>query len=177
MCISNSEVSSTSLPKGEGRGGAEIERKFLVKNDSYKELAYNCTHIEQGYFATEPGKTVRVRIRDEKAYLTIKGPSTDNGLSRYEFETEVPMGDAHQLMALCMPGRVNKNRYLVKNGKHTVEVDEFFDENEGLVMAEIELESVDEEYEKPAFLGEEVTGDYHYYNKYLTKHPYKTWAK
>ncbi len=153
----------------------EIERKFLVVSDSYKELSYNCTHIEQGYFATEPGKTVRVRIRDEKAYLTIKGPAKSDGLSRYEFEIEIPMDDAHELMKLCMPGRVSKNRWLVKNGKHVVEVDEFFEENEGLVLAEIELESEDEEYLKPEFLGVEVTGNHHYYNKYLTKHPYKTW--
>ena len=153
----------------------EIERKFIVKGE-FKHLAFNKTHIEQGYFQTAPGRTVRIRIRDEKAYLTIKGPST-TGLSRYEFETEIPMDDAHEMMKLCMPGRVNKNRWLVKSGKHVVEVDEFFEENEGLVMAESELESEDEEYIKPAFLGDEVTGDYHYYNKYLTKQPYKTWAK
>ncbi|MCQ2259034.1 MAG: CYTH domain-containing protein [Bacteroidaceae bacterium] len=181
---SDSGVTTDSLPHREGRGGShsgshsgslEIERKFLVKDDSYKSLSYNCTHIEQGYFATEPGKTVRVRIRDEKAYLTIKGPAKDNGLSRYEFETEISLDDAHELMKLCMPGRVNKNRYLVKNGKHVVEVDEFFEENEGLVIAEIELNSEDEAYEKPDFLGDEVTGDSRYYNKFLTKHPYKTW--
>jgi len=152
----------------------EIERKFLVKGD-FKSLAFSKTHIEQGYFATEPGKTVRVRIRDEKAYLTIKGPSKTDGLARYEFEMEIPMDDAHELMHLCMPGTVIKDRYLVKSGKHTVEVDEFFGDNEGLVMAEIELESEDESYEKPDFLGKEVTGDKHYYNKYMLKRPYKLW--
>lgn len=151
----------------------EIERKFLVTGE-FKSQAYSCTHIEQGYFATAPGRTVRVRVRDEKAYLTIKGPSVD-GLSRYEFETEIPMDDAREMLNLCMPGRVNKKRWLVKSGKHVVEVDEFFDDNEGLVLAEIELESEDEEYVKPAFLGKEVTGDFHYYNKFMTKHPYKEW--
>lgn len=152
----------------------EIERKFLVVGE-FKHLAYNRTHIEQGYFATEPGKTVRVRIRDDKAYLTIKGPSDEGGLSRYEFETEVPLEDGRQLMKLCMPGSVQKDRWLIENGRHTIEVDEFFGDNEGLVMAEIELASVDEPYIKPDFLGKEVTGDPRYYNKYMLKHPYKTW--
>ena len=153
----------------------EIERKFLVKDNSFKAHAYSKTHIEQGYFATEPGKTVRVRIRDDKGYLTIKGPSKKEGLARYEFETEISLEDAHEMMTLCMPGRVDKNRYLVKCGKHIVEVDEFFGDNEGLVLAEIELESEDETYERPDFLGKEVTGDYHYYNKYMLRRPYKLW--
>lgn len=152
----------------------EIERKFLVAGE-FKHLAHNVTHIEQGYFATEPGKTVRIRIRGEKAYLTIKGPSLDGGLSRYEFETEVPMDDAHQLRSLCMPGSVIKDRYLIKNGKHTIEVDEFHGDNEGLILAEIELDNENEEYVKPDFLGREVTGDYHYYNKFMIRHPYKEW--
>ena len=152
----------------------EIERKFLVTGE-FKSLAYSKTHIEQGYFATEPGRTVRVRIRDEKAYLTIKGAPRKDGFVRYEFETEIPLEDAHEMMDLCMPGRVSKDRYLVRSGKHIVEVDEFFGDNEGLVMAEIELESEDEEYIKPDFLGKEVTGDYHYYNKYMLRRPYKLW--
>lgn len=152
----------------------EIERKFLVVGE-YKSLAYNRTHIEQGYFATDQGKTVRIRIRDDKGFLTIKGPVRSNGLTRYEFETELPIDDAHELMKLCLPGRVNKDRWLVKSGKHIVEVDEFFDKNEGLVIAEIELESEDEPYEKPDFIGKEVTGDPRYYNKYLLTRPYKTW--
>ena len=152
----------------------EIERKFLVTGE-FKSLAYDKTHIEQGYFATEPGKTVRVRIRNDKGYLTIKGPSSKDGLSRYEFEVEVPLGDAQEMMKLCVPGRVNKDRYLIKSGKHIVEVDEFFDENEGLILAEIELENEDEAYVKPDFLGAEVTGDKRYYNKYMIRHPYKLW--
>ena len=154
----------------------EIERKFLVDGE-FRQLAYDCTHIEQGYFATEPGKTVRVRIRGDKGFLTIKGPSGKDGLSRYEFETEIPLEDAHEMMKLCMPGKVDKNRYLIKNGKHTVEVDEFFGDNEGLLLAEIELGSEEEEYERPDFLGDEVTGDKRYYNKYMLKHPYCEWKK
>ena len=127
--------------------------------------------------ATEAGKTVRFRIRDDKAYLTIKGPSNNGGMSRYEFETEIPMDDARELMKLCMPGRINKNRWLIKNGKHTIEVDEFFDENEGLVMAEVELGSEGESFVKPDFIGKEVTGDHRYYNAYLATNPYKTWNK
>ena len=152
----------------------EIERKFLVTGE-FKSLAYDKTHIEQGYFATEPGKTVRVRIRNDKGYLTIKGPSSKDGLSRYEFDVEVPLEDAQEMMKLCVPGRVNKDRYLIKSGKHIVEVDEFFDENEGLILAEIELENEDEAYVKPDFLGAEVTGDKRYYNKYMIRHPYKQW--
>src|SRR5574344_1928509 len=116
----------------------EIERKFLVVGE-FKHLAYDCTHIEQAFFATETGRTVRIRIRADKSYLTIKGPASENGLARYEFETEIPMDDAKELMKLCMPGQVIKDRYLIKNGKHIIEVDEFFADNEGLVMAEIEL--------------------------------------
>ncbi len=152
----------------------EIERKFLVVGD-FKSQAYNVTHIEQGYFATEPGRTVRIRIRGDKGYLTIKGPSAADGISRYEFETEISLEDAHEMLKLCMPGKVVKDRYLVKCGKHTVEVDEFFGDNEGLVMAEIELGSEEEAFDKPDFLGREVTGDKHYYNKYMLKHPYREW--
>ena len=154
----------------------EIERKFLVKGE-YKSLAYSKTHIEQGYFATEPGRTVRVRIRDDKGYLTIKGPSRKDGFARYEFEVEIPLEDAHEMMELCMPGRVNKDRYLIKSGKHTIEVDEFFGDNEGLVMAEIELGSPEEAFERPAWLGREVTGDRRFYNSHLLKNPFKLWRE
>ena len=118
---------------------------------------------------------MRIRIRDDKGYLTIKGAPKKDGFARYEFETEIPLEDAREMMALCMPGRVDKDRYLIKNGKHTIEVDEFFGDNEGLVVAESELESEDEPFEKPDFLGKEVTGDFHYYNKYMLRRPYKMW--
>jgi CYTH domain-containing protein len=152
----------------------EIERKFLVIGE-FKQHAYQHSHIEQGYFATDPGRTVRIRIRDDKAYLTIKGPSTNAGLSRYEFETEIPVDDAKMMMTMCMSGQIIKDRYLVRSGKHVVEVDEFYGDNKGLVLAEIELNREDEAYEKPEFLGREVTGDVRFYNKYLSKHPYNSW--
>ena len=152
----------------------EIERKFLVVGD-YKSKAYNHTHIIQGYFATAPGITVRIRIRDDKGYLTIKGPADKQGLDRYEFEKEIDLEDAKELMRLCLPGHLDKIRWLVKNGKHTVEVDEFLGDNEGLVVAEIELAYKDEPYEKPDFLGKEVTEDTRYRNSHLLYHPYKDW--
>ncbi len=154
----------------------EIERKFIVTGE-YKSLAFAHSHIEQGYFETAPGRTVRVRIRDDRAFLTIKGPADKDGLARYEFETEVSMADGRQLMNLCRPGRIDKNRWLVRAGRHTVEIDEFLGENAGLVMAEIELSAEDEDYEKPGFLGREVTGDRRFYNSHLLRYPYCIWGK
>ena len=155
--------------------GLEIERKFLVKGEGYKQQAYGQSHIKQGYISSSHGRTVRVRIRDERGYLTIKGPSENGGLSRYEFEKEITLDEAEQLMKLCEPGIIDKTRYLVKSGKHTFEVDEFFGENEGLVIAEVELGTEDESYEKPDFIGQEVTGDRRYYNSHLRKNPYSNW--
>ena len=153
----------------------EIERKFLVKDDRYKSMAYSASRIAQGYICSARGRTVRVRIRDEKGYLTIKGPSDSQGLGRYEWEKEIPIQEAQELMRLCEPGMIDKTRYLVKSGKHVFEVDEFYGENEGLTIAEVELESVDESYEKPDFIGEEVTGDVRYYNSFLMKNPFTRW--
>ena len=153
----------------------EIERKFLVKNSSYKDMAFSSSRIIQGYICSERGRTVRVRIRDEKGFLTIKGPSTDNGLSRYEWESEIKVDEARELMRLCQPGMIDKTRYLVRFGRHIFEVDEFYGENDGLVVAEVELGSVDEEYDIPPFLGEEVTGQVKYYNSFLMKCPFKEW--
>ena len=155
--------------------GLEIERKFLVKGDGYKQQAYSHSHIQQGYICSSHGRTVRVRIRDERGYLTIKGPSENGGLSRYEFEKEITLDEAEHLMQLCEPGIIDKTRWLVKSGQHTFEVDEFFGENEGLVMAEVELGSEDESYEKPDFIGQEVTGDRRYYNSHLRKLPFCRW--
>ena len=152
----------------------EIERKFLVTDDSYRSLAVSHSEILQGYICSGHGHTVRVRTRGDKGYLTIKGPSTD-GISRFEWEKEITLADARELFTLCHDGRIEKTRYLVPNGKHTIEVDEFHGENEGLVFAEIELGAVDEPFERPPFLGAEVTGDPHYYNAYISKHPYSTW--
>ena len=153
--------------------GIEIERKFLVKKgDAYKREAYSSSRIKQGYFAAV--NTVRVRIRDDKAYLTIKGPSR-NGLSRYEFEKEISLDEAEHLMALCAPGVIDKTRYLVKAGNHTFEVDEFYGDNEGLVLAEVELGSEDETFEKPDFVGMEVTGDRRFYNSHMRENPFSAW--
>ena len=153
----------------------EIERKFLVKDDCYKERAYSSSRIAQGYICSGRGRTVRVRIRDDKGYLTIKGPADVKGLGRYEWEKEIPLQEAQELMKLCEPGMIDKTRYLVCSGKHVFEVDEFYGENEGLVVAEVELDSEEEAYEKPDFVGEEVTGDVRYYNSFLMKFPYKSW--
>lgn len=153
----------------------EIERKFLVKDSSFKELAFSSSRIAQGYICSSRGRTVRVRIRDEKGYLTIKGPAGENGLSRYEWEKEIPLDEAQELMKLCEPGMIDKARYLVQSGNHVFEVDEFYGENEGLVVAEVELSSENESFEKPDFIGEEVTGIAKYYNSFLMKFPYTKW--
>ena len=138
-------------------------------------MAYSASRIAQGYICSSRGRTVRVRIRDEKGYLTIKGPSDSQGLGRYEWEKEIPIQEAQELMRLCEPGMIDKTRYLVKSGRHVFEVDEFYGENEGLTIAEVELESADESYEKPDFIGEEVTGDVRYYNSFLMKNPFTRW--
>jgi len=157
--------------------GLEIERKFLVNGDDYKRQAYSSSRIQQGYICSGHGRTVRVRIRDARGYLTIKGPSEHGGLARYEFEKEITIDEAEQLMRLCEPGIIDKTRYLVKSGQHTFEVDEFYGENDGLVMAEVELGSEDEPYEKPDFIGKEVTGDRRYYNSHLRENPFSLWGK
>lgn len=157
--------------------GLEIERKFLVRGDDYKRQSYSSSRIRQGYICSGHGRTVRVRLRDDRGYLTIKGPSDAAGLSRYEFEKEITLDEAEHLMALCEPGSIDKTRYLVKSGSHTFEVDEFYGDNEGLVMAEVELGSEDEPFEKPDFIGKEVTGDRRYYNAHLVKHPFCTWSE
>ena len=154
--------------------GLEIERKFLVhKRMVWKRLTSSNSHIQQGYFAAV--NTVRIRIRDDKGYLTIKGPSRDGGLSRYEFEKEITLEEARQLMQLCEPGVIDKHRYLVPFGGHIFEVDEFHGDNDGLVMAEVELGSEEEVFEKPDFIGTEVTGNRYFYNSYMRRNPFRTW--
>ena len=156
----------------------EIERKFLVEGDAYRALAFDSSRISQGYISSGNGRTVRVRIRDERGYLTIKGPSADGGLSRYEFETEIAMADARDLLALCEPGVIEKTRFLVRAADgHIFEVDEFYGDNEGLVMAEVELTAPDEPFKKPDFIGKEVTGDRRYYNSHLRRYPYRLWKE
>ena len=171
----------------------EIERKFLVAGD-YKPFAVSHSRITQGYISSASGRTVRVRIRGDKGYLTIKGPASSFsgaipvpaitipahgplGFTRFEWEIEIPVADAESLMAICEPGVIDKTRWLVPagDGVHTWEVDEFHGDNDGLVVAEIELRSEDDTFEKPSWLGEEVTGDRRYYNSMLTKRPFRTW--
>ena len=154
----------------------EIERKFLVKVP-FKELASSSSRIMQGYISSMKGRTVRVRIRDEKGYLTIKGPSDQGGLVRYEFEKEISLQDARDLMKICEPGIIDKTRYLVPYEGHIFEVDEFYGENEGLILAEVELKAPDESFERPAFLGREVTGDRRFYNSCMRVHPYSQWKE
>ena len=157
--------------------GLEIERKFLVKRGfDFKRQAYTSDRIRQGYICSGHGRTVRVRIRGCRGYLTIKGPSLDGGLSRYEFEMEITLDEAEQLFKICEPGVIDKTRYLVKSGQHTFEVDEFYGDNEGLVMAEVELQSEDEPFEKPDFIGKEVTGDRRFYNGHLRQYPFCVWG-
>lgn len=153
----------------------EIERKFLVTDDSYKTMAFHSDRIAQGYLCREGGNSARVRVRGDKGYLTIKGPSMDGGLSRFEWEKEIPESEAWELLKLCHGGIIDKTRHLVKCGNHTFEVDEFHGDNDGLVVAEVELESADETFERPPFLGKEVTGDKRYYNSSLTRFPFKCW--
>lgn len=207
----------------------ETERKFLVKDLGFKDFAVKAYEIKQGYIAHDGGNTVRVRIRDKQGFLTIKGPSVD-GISRHEWEREIPLEDAQELFLLCRGGSIEKTRYLVPSGhipsetlrfasslpqpevpdekqvfppslpsagpSHSCghgrpqvsegicpdrekffEVDVFYGENEGLVMAEIELERPDEPFERPAWLGREVTGDRRFYNSHLLRNPFKLWRE
>lgn len=153
----------------------EIERKFLVNDESYKEMAFKSDRIAQGYICRQGGNSTRVRVRGDKGYLTIKGPSIDGGLSRFEWEKEIPASEAWELMKLCPTPIIDKTRYLVEFEGHVFEVDEFYGDNEGLVVAEVELSAIDEEFKKPPFLGKEVTGEGKYYNSSLSRFPYKCW--
>jgi adenylate cyclase len=152
----------------------EIERKFLVKGE-FKKFANSATRITQGYLSSVPQRIVRVRTNGQKGFITIKGVSNCSGTSRFEWEKEIPIDEARELLRLCEPGIIDKNRYLVQVGKSTFEVDEFYGENLGLIIAEIELKSEDEPFEKPAWLGEEVTGKRKYYNSKLSKKPFSAW--
>ncbi len=140
-------------------------------------MAYGKKRIKQGYICSERGRTVRVRIQNEEGYLTIKGPSDAAGMSRYEWEHALSLQEAEELMKLCEPGMIDKTRYLVRCGTHVFEVDEFYGDNQGLVVAEVELGSEDEAFDRPSFLGEEVTGQVKYYNSFLMKFPYRKWAE
>jgi len=153
----------------------EIERKFLVKSNAYKEESFKATRITQGFLNTDKSRTIRIRVKENKGYLTVKGKSTSNGLSRFEWEKEISKIDAESLLQLCEKGIIDKIRYHVKVDTHVFEVDEFLDGNKGLIIAEIELNHENEAFEKPNWLGKEVTGDIKYYNSQLSKQPFKTW--
>lgn len=152
----------------------ETERKFLVRGE-FKSFSFEQMSIVQGHLSSVPERNVRIRIRGEKGFITIKGISSASGMTRYEWEKEIPLPEAKELLEMCEPGSIDKTRYLIKQGKHTFEVDEFHGKNAGLVIAEIELESEDEAFEKPAWLGPEVTGNTRYYNASLSKNPYSNW--
>ncbi len=155
----------------------EIERKFLVKSNNFKSNILSKTHIVQGFLNTDPERTVRVRIRGNSGTLTIKGESSNDGLSRFEWETEVSKNDAEALLKLCEKGVIEKTRFEVAMGKHVYEIDEFSGDNLGLTIAEIELNETSESFLKPDWLGEEVTGIIKYYNSQLSKNPYKNWKQ
>lgn len=152
----------------------EIERKFLVRGD-FKPFVTKRTRITQGYLSSVPERTVRVRIKGDKGYITIKGIGNAGGASRYEWEKEIPVSEVEELLKICEPGVIDKTRYLIPSGNHTYEVDEFYGDNEGLVVAEVELESEGDSFVRPEWLGEEVTGEVKYYNSMLMKNPYKNW--
>jgi len=153
----------------------EIERKFLVINESFKVESIQEFKITQGFLSTVPERTVRIRINGKQGFITIKGKSNPSGTSRYEWEKEIDINDAKDLLKICKPGIIQKTRFYINSGKHTFEIDEFHGNNEGLIIAEIELSSEYEKFNKPEWLGEEVTGEVKYYNSMLLKNPYKKW--
>ena len=153
----------------------EIERKFLIISEAYKNEANTKTRIIQGFLNTHKDRTVRVRLKGELGFLTVKGLSSKNGLSRFEWEKEITKDDALELLNLCEPGVIDKIRFEIKVGSHVFEVDEFFGENAGLIIAEVELDNETDIFKKPTWLGEEVTGQIKYYNSQLSKQPYNTW--
>jgi CYTH domain-containing protein len=153
----------------------EIERKFLVTSTTFLDEFCAKNRIVQGYLSSVPERTVRVRIKGDKGFLTIKGKSSDSGMSRMEWEKEIALEEAEQLLRLCEAGVIDKIRYEIPVGKHLYEVDVFSGENDGLILAEIELESENETFEKPNWLGIEVTNDNRYYNAYLSQNPFKNW--
>ncbi len=155
--------------------GQEIEKKFLVTSDEFKKQASKETRITQGYISSVPERTVRVRIKGKSGFITIKGIGNDSGASRFEWEKEIPVSEVEDLLKICEPGVIDKTRYEVKLGNHTFEVDEFDGENQGLVVAEVELENETDHFEKPSWLGVEVTGDVKYYNSMLMRNPYTKW--
>jgi adenylate cyclase len=154
----------------------EIERKFLVRSTLFKKQAFSQNRIKQGYLSSVPERTVRIRLKGDHAYITIKGASNKGGVSRFEWEKEISVDEAETLLLLCEPGVINKTRFEVKVGHHIYAVDEFYGGNSGLLLAEIELQSEGEAFEKPNWLGQEVTHDSRYYNSNLSNNPFESWG-
>lgn len=153
----------------------EIERKFLVNNLDFIKESYQNNRIEQGYLNSHKDRAVRVRVKNNKGFLTIKGSSNESGTTRFEWEKEISVSEAEQLLAICEPGVIRKTRYLVKSNSHIFEIDVFDEDNKGLIVAEIELKNENETFDKPNWLGKEVTGQVKYYNSKLSKNPFKNW--
>ena len=153
----------------------EIERKFLVTTKDFKKEAKRKTRIIQGFLNTDKERTVRIRLRGNQGFITVKGMSSDDGVSRFEWEKEISETEAEALLKLCEKGVIEKIRHEVEIGNHIFEVDEFFGDNQGLIVAEVELDHVSETFEKPLWLGQEVTGDIKYYNSQLSQHPFNSW--
>ena len=148
---------------------------MLIDKTIISSVSFSQKRIVQAYLSSNPDRTVRVRIKGDKGFITIKGKSNSNGTTRLEWEREISLMDAETLLSICESGTIDKIRYEIEVGNHTYEVDEFFGDNEGLIVAEIELKSETESFEKPSWLGEEVTSDKRYYNSYLSKNPFKNW--
>lgn len=155
----------------------EIERKFLLRNDQFKKEAYKQERIVQGFLSSVPERTVRIRVIAERGFITVKGIGNDSGTTRFEWEKEISKKEAIDLLALCETGIIDKERYFVKVEEHTYEIDVFSLDNQGLVLAEIELSNEFENFKKPEWLGKEVTGIVKYYNSSLVRNPYKQWSK
>ena len=154
----------------------EIERKFLVKNLDFKNESNQKNYIMQGYLNSNKNRAVRIRISNASGFITVKGKSNTEGTTRFEWEKEIPVSEAKQLLLLCESSIIEKHRYLIKKGKHTFEVDEFLGDNLGLIVAEIELNSENETFERPNWLDKEVTGELKYYNSNISKLPFKDWV-
>ena len=153
----------------------EIERKFLVKSTAFIAEAITKNHITQGYISSNPERTVRIRSKGDKGFITIKGKSNATGMSRFEWEKQITLAEATSLLQLCEKGVIEKTRYEVIYNMHTFEIDVFEGDNKGLIIAEIELQSETETFEKPDWLGQEVTNDARYYNAYLSSNPFIKW--
>lgn len=166
---------SRSGSNSEGLKNEEIERKFLVAGKGYQKEAYQRDRLVQGFLSSVPERTVRIRKINDRGWITVKGLGNASGARRFEWEKEISGAEAAHLLELCEPGIIEKTRFYVKYGAHTFEVDEFSGENRGLVIAEIELSEENESFDRPDWLGEEVTGQVKYYNASLSKKPFSTW--